>query len=817
MIEIKNIDRTVRYTAPVNKEAVFHHELMSEEYVQLQFNEISVLEFPIGCYIEYDGRKYFLIGPVYPEIIAGGYRYNMQFAAEWMRWKSVTCFYINEFTQKTELSWSLTATPDLFLKQIVDNIKRATGKTYAFAYDSSLTATKDLQFDNSTVLEALSSVAEAFETEWWIAGTVIHLSRCEYGESVALTYGENIGIPTPQGESEYATRIYAYGSTRNITQDYRSSGTTNALVQKRLTLPADKYPGGYFDIRPDLAPEEIIEKSVIFDDIYPSSDFPISAVRVDPKTDPDTVVGEDENGNPVYATFPIYFFKIAGIDFSKDLVIEGLTLKVHFLSGELQGREFELIYHEDTKEYEIITDQESGAIKIPNETLLPADGDIVVLFNIEMPQEYVTSAELRLEKEAKEFVNNTILADNHTYNFSSNPVAFAENDISLSVGRKVLLDYGTGKLDSRVLSVEFPLDTPSKVEISVGESAPKGKIASVETEMANVSSTVEVIQAYNDVRQTIQNVYGRAIQSVNETLLSLGNMWWLDKSRDESDSSKWIVRSRFDVATDRTISQKGPAEGGSGDSTGGVGTMYHDQLKNLDYPDQHPVKAVTGLQAALDSKLDTSSISAWALAATKPAYSWGEITDKPGTLGGYGITDAVDSGSFHNHVEEFNRYVQSGPHLTETQHAVLGMLSVDAAGNLKISGNAYTSGWLSQAGGTSGSDIPPAEESLEEKMVPGEFWFDYYGNKQQVYRRTFIGTTSPTVMDNSVVTLLGNLSLSAVHLLRCSVYDSATNSLKPPVTEIRVDNGNAYFIIYNVPDTYWTNRKFIVTIDYTKG
>lgn len=624
MIDIRNIDGTLLYAVPVTKEAVFHHELMSEEYVQLQFDEVDLLDFPIGCYIEYNGGRYSVIDPVIPELISGGYRYSIHFCAEWMRWKSVTYFYINEFTGKTELSWSMTGTPDLFLKQIVDNISRATGKTYTFSFDSSLTATKDLQFDNTTVLAVLSMIAEAFETEWWVEGTVIHLSRCEYGEAVFLSYGDNIGAPTASGEREYANRIYAYGSTRNITQDYQSGGTTNALVQKRLTLPVDKYPGGYKDIRPGLLPEEIIEKTVIFDDIYPSSDFPISDVRVDPKTDLETIIGKDENGNPIYATFPIYYFKIAGIEFTKDLIIESLTLKVHFLSGQLQGREFALAYHEDTKEYEIITDQETGAIKIPNETLLPASGDIVVLFNIQMPPEYVTSAEIRLEKALDEFVDNTFLADNTTYSFSSNPVAFAERNISVTVGRKVTLDYGIDTLKSRVLSVEFPLDTPSKMEISVGESTPKGKIASVETEIANVSSTVEVIQAYNDVRQTIQNVYGKAIRDVNQTLLSLGNMWLLDKSEDASDQSKWIVRSRFNVATDGTITQLGVGNGEGGG--GGNGTMYHDKLLNLDYPDQHPIAVVAGLQQALDAKLNASAISAWALEPTKPAYSLDEIS-----------------------------------------------------------------------------------------------------------------------------------------------------------------------------------------------
>lgn len=653
MIDIRNIDGTLLYTAPVTKDAVFRHELMSEEYVQLVFNEVSKIDIPIGCYIEYSNRKYLVTDLVFPELIDGGYKYSIRFEAEWMRWKYITYFYINEFTDKSEANWSLTATPELFLSQVTKNISRAIGQTYTFSYDASLTATKDLTFGNKTVLESLSMIAEAFETEWWVEGTVIHLSRCEHGEPVTLSYGDNINTPTASGESEYATRIYAYGSTRNITQDYQSGGTTNALVEKRLTLPVAQYPNGYKDIKEGLSPSEIIEKTVIFDDIYPSSDFPISAVRMDPRLDTDTIVGTNEDGTPIYATFPVYYFKIAGIDFSEDLIIEGQTLKVHFLSGLLQGREFGLIYHKDSQEYEIVIDQESGAVKLPNETLMPQDGDIVVLFNIQMPDEYVTSAENRLAEELEKYVADTILADNNTYSFSVNPVVFARNGIMLTVGRKVTLNHGFGTLESRVLSVEYPLYAPSKMEVSVGESTPKGKIETIETETVNASSQIEIIQAYNNAAKTIQNQLNRATQIMAEGIAKLGNMWYIDKSQDttgdKSDSSKWIVRTSYPVATDKTISQLGPA-GSGGEGGGGGGTYYHDQLLNLDYPNQHPIAAVIGLQAALDSKLNAADIPSWALQPSKPSYAFSELTGKPTTLAGYGITDAATASALSDYL-----------------------------------------------------------------------------------------------------------------------------------------------------------------------
>lgn len=718
MINIKNIDGSLLYAAPVTKDAVFHHELMSSEYIELVFNEVTVIDIPIGAYVEYNGSRYTVTNPVTPDIIDGGYKYSIQFKADWMRWEGITYFYINEFSQKNETSWSMTATPDLFLQMIVENISRATGKTYTFSYDSSLTATKDLQFNNTTVLEALSMVADAFETEWWIEGTVIHLSRCEHGDALALTYGQNIGVPSVQRSSEYATRIYAFGSTRNITQDYQNSGTTNALVEKRLTLPAGKYPNGYKDIKPNLSPEEIIEKTVIFDDIYPSSDFAISDVRVKVSVDSTTEVGKDENGNPIYASMPVYFFKIAGIAFSEDLIIEGLTLKVHFLTGHLQGQEFELAYHKDTSEYEIIVNQD-GAIKLPNETLLPQDNDVVVLFNIVMPDEYVTSAENRLEAALDDYIEKKLLSDNSTYSFKSNPVTFAENNTSVNVGRKITLNHGTGILQSRILSIEYPLEYPSKVDISVGESIPQGKISSVEIEVVNASSTIEIIQAYNNVAQTVQNLYARTQNQITEGLAKLANMWILDQSKDttpnKTNPDVWFVRSPYDVVGLKGISAYGLGSTSGGSASGSLGELVNVgqwadevptadrvmvQLAGATHWSAKPLADLVGLDTAAlaqyltaNSYLKASDISSyltWANLSGKPTVyptSWELVTGRPTKLSD--LTDDVIAGNYlpkPTWDAVFEVVTVDGTPALKVKYDILGLKGITAYADGSLSG-----------------------------------------------------------------------------------------------------------------------------------
>ncbi len=83
-------------------------------------------------------------------------------------------------------------------------------------------AAKSIQYDNTNILDALTKIAEAWECEWWITDNVIHLGRCEYGDPVKLEIGKEVAeMSVNESRSNYATRIYAFGSTRNIPGSYR--------------------------------------------------------------------------------------------------------------------------------------------------------------------------------------------------------------------------------------------------------------------------------------------------------------------------------------------------------------------------------------------------------------------------------------------------------------------------------------------------------------------------------------------------------------------------------------------------------------------
>lgn len=324
MIDIKDISGNIKLSVPVSEKAVHKKELMKEDYVLLTFNHDLLIHFVIGDYAEWNRGKFFVLENYIPEY-SDGYYYELKLYAEWVKWKSIPLFYTKQTTP--EADWSLTSTPDDFLKEVVANIFNFTGKTYTYSFDPSLTASQTLEFQSTSVLEALNNIANAWETEWWVEGTVIHISKCETSSSITLETGINVNPPTSievDTEYTYATRFYAFGSTRNITQDSTPGTIISSLVNKRLTLPESTYPNGYKDIKEHLSPDEIIVKTVIFDEIYPSSNLTISNVRANIKTDNTKQVGTDGSGNPIYNTYPIYYFKIPGYVFDKDNLIEGL-------------------------------------------------------------------------------------------------------------------------------------------------------------------------------------------------------------------------------------------------------------------------------------------------------------------------------------------------------------------------------------------------------------------------------------------------------------------------------------------------------------
>lgn len=501
MLNIYDIAGNILLSVPETEGCEHVADLMNADYVRLSFVLTTGNALPLGAYIVYSEEIYRLFEPYKPERSNEvEFKYEPIFHSKVMGWTYKPFFFLEtegSVVVGRESDWTLTGTVTDFLNRIVASIFDETGEAFTYDYDLALVGFRSLQFQAVSIIDGLNAIAEAWDTEWWVSGGVVHLSRCSHSTAVALTVGVNVGVPSVTKNSEgYYTRFYAFGSTRNIPQDYTSGSSSSHVVQKRLTLPVATCPNGYKDIRPGLTPVEINSKVLIFDNIYPRSSLSISSVRYETRYRYDEdgkriQIGTDPGGDLIYESYRIYFFQIAGFTFDIESLIEGKTLTMHFESGNLAGWDFELAYHPEDSEFEIIMDESTGYV-LPNDILAPAVDDLIVLFNILMPSAYTASAESELEEALDEEIEKQT-SNVNTYEVSSYPVAFQSSGISLMVGRNVNFTSGSTMLSTRVLGITEKLDEPYTVRIKLGEKATKRVTKRLQEEIVDVNKTVEAI------------------------------------------------------------------------------------------------------------------------------------------------------------------------------------------------------------------------------------------------------------------------------------------------------------------------------------
>lgn len=723
MIDIKDISGKILLSVLITESCEHVEELMQSDHIVLSWNSDKSDTLPLGAYIEYGGEKYSLLEPYSPiQKSEGEFSYQPLFKSVVISWTKVPFFMYTYSSDDAitgrEPDWTLTDNPANFMSSICKAIKNETGETWTYTVDASLSASATLSFQSVDIFSSLNSIANAFETEWWVdkVNKVIHLSKAEHGIAVRLEVGKNITVPTvTAGKEGYYTRFYAFGSTRNIVQDYEGANVNN-LVNKRLTLDPAKYPNGYKDVRPDLKQGEIFPKILIFDNVYPSSSLEISDVRVRLMwtigEDGEKVqVGTDDDGNPIYDQYSIWYFKVPGFVlnntiYSKDnpegMLISGKALSVHFESGALQGREFELIYHDKAEtvssadgtsviltpgDYEIKF-KEEGTYIIPAITsLIPNNGDEIILFNIRMPEEYVGSAYLELESEMNKDIAR-LSSDLNNYQFSSNPISFSENNPDLSIGRKITYVNGEYSFSTRVIKLVTKIDFKYIQSITVGNEKIKGNTQELKEEVISANKDINLLSVLNDMTTSLTQSYNRTQQMMLDGFAAIKNIWQFkeDESGAKYAYSKFPVVTAYGVTmyagadvqvpsiyeglpidgvTIQWVDGKLVATGGKGTANGIVvnGNTYtpnDDGIITLpNYPTSLEWGNISGKPSWIGSTKpsyswdeiggkpsvfptnweNVSDKPSW-IGATKPTYDFSEIQNKPTTIAGYGITDA---------------------------------------------------------------------------------------------------------------------------------------------------------------------------------
>ena len=544
-IEIRNSAGTPCYQDVVRKSSKRKFTLMKEDFILLKFSLKSPVFFKLGDWMEDTRFGRFELCDLYKPKYnrkTGAYDYELQLDAYYWKWKNKIFKYTPETTGQ-EASWNLTAPLDVQAGIVLRNLK-ALGYTYkgqdfVFSIDSTVENKSQLMsYDNINILDACFEMAKKWDCECWVTENIIHFGRCESGDAVDFEIGKNVQkMSQSESRSTYATRIYAFGSTKNIPSGYRPVDETvvvNGVVQRRLMLPEGT---PYIDAYPDMTTEEAVEQVVIFDEVYPRRTGIMSDVTTIEVTDK----VENEDGTTTEEKWNAYRFRDTGVNFSEKYILPGQELRIRFASGLLNGLEFAVKFNPEGKPekledggwnpeaqlWEIVRNEDYGR-PLPGDVLFPQDGDEYVLSGWDSTKitelGLVGAAEQELKEKTEKYAAKSKI-DPSTYGCTmmSND-AYREDGIHnlYSIGQKVNLinrAYFENGRQSRVIGFEFNLDYSFDSPVyTVGETAAYSRIGELEEKVESLTlkgqtytggggSGVYVIGSHDSTPATDHNVY----------------------------------------------------------------------------------------------------------------------------------------------------------------------------------------------------------------------------------------------------------------------------------------------------------------------
>ncbi|WP_455614679.1 hypothetical protein [Bacteroides congonensis] len=518
MVDIKDISGNIRFSTPINKGSKRKFLLMKEDYITLKFSLDKPIYFHLGDGIDNELGIFELVDLYKPDYNAetSGYDYDLRLDAYYWKWKNKKFFYTPEVGGR-EAGWSLTATLETHMRIFLKNLEQLGYKfreqAFSYAADGTVdNSSKLVTYDNVNLIDALTQMAETWQCEWWITDSVINFGRCEYESVVDFDINGNVSEMTrSDSQSDYATRIYAFGSTRNIPSDYRpvdEDTVVNGIVQKRLMLP-DGIP--YIDAFPEMSAEEAIEEIVVFEDVYPRRVGTMSAIT--PYSYTDKI--EEEGKDPVFKKWNAYRFRDTGITFSEKYVLPGQELRIIFQSGAMNGMGFAVTFNPYDKDkdekpqpeqnkdgswnyqaqvFEIVRNEDYGR-PLPDDSLKPENGDKYVLYGFDtkfVSDTMLPDAEQELLETARKYIEK-MKVDPSTYNCKMKP-EFIYNDgdiVTYELGDKVNLineAYFEEGRQSRIIGYECSLDIPYDHPVYiVGETAAYSRLGTIENKVDSLT------------------------------------------------------------------------------------------------------------------------------------------------------------------------------------------------------------------------------------------------------------------------------------------------------------------------------------------
>jgi hypothetical protein len=509
-------------------------QILGTDIVKSSFNSHIFLDITVGDYIVYGGVIYHINSlPNIKKNSINSYDYDVTFESE-----SYELLKTQFLDSDGNSDFYLVGNLETFIDLIVTNMNREHAGWVSLTRDQTNHDYKLLSFSKANCMQVLQKLCSEFEGEFYFEFTLDFEEGAELpyveADSAVIGYkpaaeaehdykpaaggtgivsyikdicftdkaGEDSGLTfkyksqglrnihkTTLTEKNIVTRLYAFGSRKNLKSDYRDYSrrlkfvlpTGESYLEKYITATTWEASNAYVlgDIvkaltsneyyyecttagdsggeEPDWGTTEggttpdgtviwtcrvdpvdkygTIEHTEIFEDIYPHRGGEISYVGAE-------ITKFRDTNEP--AMFDL-----------NDYLLPGVTAKVHFNSGNLGGYEFEISnYNHTTKEFTMIAFKDEQGYEMPNAALKPAIGDKYVLIDIFLPQSYIDTAETALQAKAQTYLNNNC-EPRVTYILEPDWRYFKEHLIELKAGDFITIEDADLGIDVMTRIVEL--------------------------------------------------------------------------------------------------------------------------------------------------------------------------------------------------------------------------------------------------------------------------------------------------------------------------------------------------------------------------
>lgn len=523
MIQIKRNNKVFFTLEDFGEGSKLSYQLMDHHYIILKFTTATPIYFEIGDSVEIPDFGYFeLTSSYFPKHNdSDGYDYEMQMDAYYMSWKNKICKYRPQHGAN-ETSFKLTTTVGVHMNVILGNLKALgltyNGKEFSVDYTTYNNKAFDVQkrflieYGSISILDALNAICseDALNCEWWIDGSIIYLGYCEMEGQTTFEQDVNVlSMSYSESKSTYITRLYAFGSDRNIPKGYFTGAdadvTTDGVATDYLMLPNKEVDSdgfyakdGYLEnVNVVKNDKQAIEGVVMFEDEYPKVECRVSRI----KTYDSTV--DNDDGTKTTQTF----WQIGSTDsfaesFEASWIKSNLTLGIKFTSGALMGMEFDVSFKIIDKEnfFEIVANDTYGRT-LPDSVMCPKEGDRFFLFNWDATKitdtDLIPTAQLSLFDRAKQYYQKTMIS-NSNFTCTMDGDKFYNDGIydyhPLGEQVKLINDMfaqvdadGKHYRNSRIIGMEIPLDIPyDHPQYTVGEKAATSRLGKLEDKVDSI-------------------------------------------------------------------------------------------------------------------------------------------------------------------------------------------------------------------------------------------------------------------------------------------------------------------------------------------